>query len=158
MSGTVQGVFHPAISVPDMAVAVTYYRDLLGLRVTFDDHHDPAAIAALFSVQDPRLHAVVVGCPDGSEIELVEWEQPRGRPIVPREPRDAGILSVNLRVTGIEALAARLEAGGYPSSSGIVPQSLPDGGVIKVAVCPAPGGVTIILVELPEGRGGLGAG
>ena len=155
MSGTVQGVFHAAISVPDMTHAVAYYRDLLGLRVTFDDHHDPAAISALFGVPDPRMHAVVVGCPDGSEIELVEWEQPRGRPIVPREPRDAGILSVNLRVTGIEDLVARLAAGGYPSSSGIVPQTLPDGGVIKVAICPAPGGVTIILVELPEGRAGL---
>lgn len=155
MSGTVQGVFHPAISVPDMAEAVAYYRDLLGLRVTFDDHHDPAAISALFGVADPRMHAVVVGCPDGSEIELVEWEQPRGRPMVPREARDAGILSVNLRVTGIEAILERLAGAGYASSSGIVPQTLPDGGVIKVAVCPAPGGVTIILVELPEGREGL---
>ncbi|MFN8620100.1 MAG: VOC family protein [Chloroflexota bacterium] len=71
MSGTVEGVFHAAISVPDMAEAVAYYRDLLGLRVTFDDHHDPAAIGALFGVPDPRMHAVVVGCPDGSEIELV---------------------------------------------------------------------------------------
>jgi catechol 2,3-dioxygenase-like lactoylglutathione lyase family enzyme len=156
MSGIVQGVFHPAISVPDMAEAVAYYRDLLGLRVTFDDHHDPAAIAALFGVEDPRMHAVVVGCPDGSEIELVEWEQPRGRPIVPREARDAGILSVNLRVTGIGELVDRLAAAGWRSSSGIVPQTLPDGGVINVAVCPAPGGVTLILVELPEGRGGLG--
>ena len=143
MSGTVQGVFHPAISVPDMAAAVTYYRDLLGLRVTFDDHHDPEAIAALFGVADPRLHAVVVGCPDGSELELVEWERPRGRAVVPRVAQDAGILSVNLRVTGIEALVGRLADGGYPSSSWIVPQSLPDGGVIKVAICPAPGGVTI---------------
>ena len=157
MSGSVQGVFHAAISVPDMAAAVAYYRDLLGLAVTFDDYHDPAAIAGLFGVTDPRMHSVVVSCPDGSEIELVEWEQPRGRPIVPREPRDAGILSVNLRVTGLADLVARLAAGGYPSSSGIVPQSLPDGGVINVAICPAPGGVTLILVELPEGRGGLGA-
>jgi catechol 2,3-dioxygenase-like lactoylglutathione lyase family enzyme len=153
----VDGVFHPAISVPDMAEATRYYRDLLGLRVTFDDHHDPAAISALFGYPEPRLHAIVVGCPDGSELERVEWEQPRGRPIVPREPRDAGILSVNLRVRDIEALVARLAEGGYPSSSGIVPQALPDGGVIKVAICPAPGGVTIILVELPEGRGGLGS-
>jgi hypothetical protein len=33
-----------------------------------------------------------------------------------------------------------------------VPQRLPDGGIIKVQVCRAPDGVTIILVELPEGR------
>jgi hypothetical protein len=33
-----------------------------------------------------------------------------------------------------------------------VPQTLPDGAIIQVQVCRAPDGVTIILVELPEGR------
>ena len=46
MSGIVHGVFHPAINVSDIAEAVRYYRDLLGLTVTFDDDHDPAAISA----------------------------------------------------------------------------------------------------------------
>jgi catechol 2,3-dioxygenase-like lactoylglutathione lyase family enzyme len=131
---------------------VRYYRDLLGLRVTFDDDHDPAAISALFGYTDPRVHAVVVSCPDGSELELVRFASPQGRTTVDRQPADAGILSVNLRVTGIEAIVERLRAGGYPPSSELVPQRLPDGGVIKVQVCRAPDGVTIILVELPEGR------
>ncbi|MBX3030607.1 MAG: VOC family protein [Chloroflexi bacterium] len=148
----VAGVFHPAISVSDMDEAVRYYRDLLGLRVTFDDDHDPAAISALFGYTEPRVHAVVVSCPDGSELELVRFSQPQGRTTVDREPADAGILSVNLRVTGIEAIVERLRAGGYPPSSELVPQRLPDGGIIKVQVCQAPDGVTIILVELPEGR------
>ncbi len=77
---------------------------------------------------------------------------PQGKTRVEREVRDAGILSVNLRVTDIDAVVARLTAGGYPPSSAVVPQVLPDGGVIKVQVCPAPDGVTIILVELPPGR------
>jgi catechol 2,3-dioxygenase-like lactoylglutathione lyase family enzyme len=157
MNGTVEGVFHAAISVSSMDEAVRYYRDLLGLKVTFDDYHDPAAIAQLFGYQEPRVHSVVVSCPDGSEIELVEFERPRGRPLVEREAADAGILSLNLRVTGIEAIIDRLVAGGYEPSSTIVPQTLPDGGVLKVAVCRAPDGVAIILVELPPGRGSLAA-
>jgi catechol 2,3-dioxygenase-like lactoylglutathione lyase family enzyme len=152
MAGDVAGVFHPAISVSDLDEAVRYYRDLLGLRVTFDDDHDPTAISALFGYPDPQVHAVVVSCPDGSELELVRFARPQGRTTVDREPADAGILSVNLRVTGIEAIVERLRAGGYPPSSELVPQRLPDGGVIKVQVCRAPDGVTIILVELPEGR------
>ena len=155
MVGTVEGVFHPVVSASDMGEAVRYYRDLLGLTVTFDDYHDPTAIAALFGYDAPRLHSVIVSCPDGSEIELVEFESPRGRADLRREPADAGLLSVNLRVVGIEAIVERLTDAGYPPRSGIVDQVLPDGGVIKVAICRAPDDVTIILVDLPEGRASL---
>jgi len=61
MRGTVEALFHPVIAASDLATTVAYFRDLLGLRVTFDDDHDPAAIGALFGVTDPRVHAVVVG-------------------------------------------------------------------------------------------------
>jgi catechol 2,3-dioxygenase-like lactoylglutathione lyase family enzyme len=138
-----------------MTKAVSFYRDILGLEVTFDDYHDPQAIAALFGYHAPILHSVVVGCPDGSEIELVQFESPRGRAAVEREAADAGLLSINLRVVDIEALVSRLRSSGYAPSSGIVEQTLPDGGTIKVSICPAPDAVTIILVELPDGRGTL---
>ena len=157
MSGTVQGVFHPAISVSDMGEALRFYRDLLGLEVAFDDFHDPEAISQLFGYLDPRVRSVVVRCPDGSEIELVEFQRPRGRRSVDRDAADAGILSVNLRVSGIEDMMARIRAGGYDLASDLVHQMLPDGGVIKVAVCRAPDGASIILVELPTGRDSLAA-
>jgi hypothetical protein len=38
-----------------------------------------------------------------------------------------------------------------------VPQTLPDGGEIRVVVCRAPDDVTVILVELPPGRTSLAA-
>lgn len=157
MDGTVQGVFHTVHSTTDMTEAVRYYRDLLGLTVTFDEYHDPAAISQLFGYPEPRLHSVIASCPDGSEIEIVEFESPRGRSPQPREPADAGLLSINLRVSGISMVVQRLCDGGYAPHSEIVPQTLPDGGVIHVAVCPAPDGVTIILVDLPEGRATLSA-
>ena len=155
MVGTVHGVFHPVVSASDLSETVRYFRDLLGLSVTFDDYHDPAAISALFGYPEPRLHSVIVSCPDGSEIELVEFESPRGRTDLRREAADAGLLSVNLRVSGIEAIVERLIDAGYPPRSAIVDQVLPDGGVIKVAICRAPDDVTIILVDLPEGRASL---
>lgn len=151
MAGNVDALFHPVIAVSDMPEAVHYYRDLLGLSVTFDDYHDPAAIAPLFGLQDPVVHAVVVGCPDGSEIELVEFERPRGSR-VQREPADAGLLAINLRVTGITDLVDRLTAGGYPPFSPIVDQVIPDGSVLRVAACRAPDDVSILLVELPAER------
>jgi catechol 2,3-dioxygenase-like lactoylglutathione lyase family enzyme len=155
MAGSVEALFHPVIAVSEMAEAVRFYRDFLGLTVTFDDDHDPGAISALFGLTDPAVHAVVVSCPDGSEIELVRFEG--HGPAVKRSPGDPGLMAVNLRVTDVEAIVARLREGGYEPSSPIVPQTLPDGGVIKVVVCRAPDGVSILLVELPPGRASLAA-
>lgn len=156
MAGVVKSLFHPVIAVSDMATAVGFYRDLLGLQVTFDDHHDPAAIEGLFGVPDPLVHAVVVSCPDGSEIELVEFERPRGT-LARRRPGDPGLMAVNLLVEDIDAVVERLTAGGYPPTSGIVEQTLPDGGRIHVVVCRAPDDVVVILVGLPPGRSSLAA-
>ena len=156
MDGSVAALFHPVIAVSDMREAVHFYRDLLGLSVTFDDYHDPAAISLLFGMTDPVVHAVVVSCPDGTEIELVEFEQPR-RPKAVRSPGDPGVMAVNLLVHGVDAIVARLRTGGYEPTSPIVPQTMPDGGQIKVIVCRAPDDVAILLVELPEGRTSLAA-
>lgn len=156
MDGGVTALFHPVIAVSEMDEAVGFYRDLLGLRVTFDDHHDPAAISMLFAIDEPVVHAVVVSCPDGSEIELVEFEHPR-RPTARREAGQPGIMAVNLLVHGVDAIVDRLRAAGYEPTSPIVPQTLPDGGGIKVVVCRAPDDVAILLVELPRGRTSLAA-
>ena len=109
MDGGVAGLFHPVIAVSDMAEAVRFYRDLLGLRVTFDDYHDPAAISMLFGIREPVVHAVVVSCPDGSEIELVEFEHPR-RATARRDPGQPGVMAVNLLVHGVDAIVDRLRA------------------------------------------------
>lgn len=156
MDGGVAALFHPVIAVSDMAEAVRFYRDLLGLRVTFDDYHDPAAISMLFGIREPVVHAVVVSCPDGSEIELVEFEHPR-RSTARRDPGQPGVMAVNLLVHGVDAIVARLRDAGYEPTSPIVPQTLPDGGGIKVVVCRAPDDVAILLVELPPGRTSLAA-
>lgn len=156
MQSAVQSIFHPVVAVGNMDASLPFWRDALGLRVTFDDYHDPEAIVGLFGYADPIVHSVVVSCPDASEIELVEFEHPRGQPSIRRHAGDVGLFSINLRVTGIEALIERVEAGGFElTSDGVVEQILPDGGVIKVAVVRGPDEVAVILVQLPEGRESL---
>ena len=135
---------------------VAFFRDLLGLRVTFDDAHDPAAIRALFGLEAPTVQAVVVSCPDGSEIELVQLTS-ETRSAARRSAFDPGLMAVNLLVRDIDMIVRRLTAAGYPPTSPVVPQTLPDGGMIRVVVCRAPDDVTIILVELPPGRTSLAA-
>lgn len=156
MQSLVQGIFHPVVGVRSLDDALRFWRDALGLQVTFDDDHDADAIAQLFGYQEPVVHSVVVSCSDGSEIELVEFKHPRGQPAVTRHAGDEGLFSVNLRVTEIETLVARIREGGYEvTSNGIVDQVLPDGGVIRVAVIRGADQVAVILVALPAGRESL---
>jgi catechol 2,3-dioxygenase-like lactoylglutathione lyase family enzyme len=155
MAGTIEGIFHPVVGVRSMSEAVRFWRDALGLRVSFDDYHDPAAISDLFGYTDPVVHSVVVSCPDGTEIELVEFENPRGADS-PRSAGDIGYFSLNFRVTDIDAVVGRVKSAGFTlTSKGIVDQVLPDGGVIRVAVIHGSDDVIVILVQLPEGRASL---
>ena len=156
MAGSVKGLFHPVIAASDLPRTVRFFRDLLDLEVTFDDDHDPVAIGALFGLAGPAVHAVVVSCPDGSEIELVQLTS-EARTVARRSPFDPGLMAVNLLVRDVDAIVERLTSAGYPPTSPIVPQTLPDGGTIRVVVCRAPDDVTIILVELPPGRNSLAA-
>lgn len=154
-AGVVHSIFHPVINVSDMKTALGFYRDILRLKQTFDDMHDPKAIGDLFGFEKPVVRSVVLECADRTEFELTEYQRPKGRPISDREMNDAGIVALALRVSGVEELVGRVEAGGYKLLSGIVRQVLPDGAVLKVAVCIGPDKVKVILVEPPGGRKSL---
>jgi catechol 2,3-dioxygenase-like lactoylglutathione lyase family enzyme len=153
----VNGIFHPVVTVSNMDVAARFYRDILGLRQTFNDMHDPAAISRLFGFNAPIVHSIVLECEDHSEFELIEYRRPRGRETTDREMNDSGISALALRVTGLDDLVRRVEAASYSLLSGIVEQVLPDGAVLRVAVCIGPDNVKTILVEPPVGRKSLGA-
>ena len=154
-AGLVQGIFHPVVSVSDMDAAMRFYGDILRLKVTFDDMHDPDAIGRLFDFDEPIVRSIVLECPDRSEFELIEYRKPKGRQTTDRKMNDAGISALALRVTGVEELVGRVEGGGFTVTSGIVEQVLPDGAILKVAVCCGPDNVTVILVEPPADRKSL---
>ena len=107
----VESIFHPVISVSDMDTAVGFFGGILGLRQTFDDMHDQAAIARLFGFEAPVVRSVVFECADRTEFELVEFRQPRGRTSTDREMNDAGIAALALRVTGLDRLVGCRRSG-----------------------------------------------
>jgi len=156
--GTVRGIFHTVIGVSDMTQALTFYRDVLGLRVTFDDYHDPKAISRLFEVADPVVRSVVLECPDRTELELIEYERPRGAATDDRRMWDAGLVALALRVEDLTSLMGRVADNGYAMPTGLVEQMLPDGSILKVVVVTGPSGATVILVEPPPGRRSLAPG
>lgn len=154
-SGSVGGIFHAVIVVSSMDEALRFYRDLLGMKVTFDAEHDPAAIQTLLQLPGARVRAVVVACPDGSEIELAQYLS--NKPAAARrELNSPGINLLSLRVSGIEALIEKIGRAGYTFTSPMVSQPLPDGRLVKVAVCRGPDDTAITLTELPDSRRSLG--
>jgi catechol 2,3-dioxygenase-like lactoylglutathione lyase family enzyme len=151
----ITSIFHPVICVSDMEKAVAFYGGILGLRQTFDDMHDPAAISQLFGFVEPVVRSVVFECPDRSEFELVEYARPKGRQVADIEMNDVGLTALALRVEGVVELAKKVEAAGYSLLSGVVEQELPDGAILRVSVCIGPDKVKVILVEPPAGRKSL---
>ena len=155
--GKIEGIFHPVINVSDLDKSIVFFGDTLRLRQTFDDMHDPNAIQALFGFHEPVVRSAVFECPDGSEFELTQYIDPKGRLINDREMNDVGLVALALRVNGLTDLVRWVEDAGYEFLSGIVEQILPNGATLRVAVCVGPDQVKVILVEPPMGRKSLGA-
>ena len=153
--GSVTGIFHAVIVVSSMDVALTFYRDLLGMTVTFDAEHDPASIRTLLRIDDARVRSVIVSCPDGSEVELAEYLS-GGSATARRRFEEPGINLLSIRVEGIEELIGRIEEAGYRFTSPLVAQPLPDGRLVKVAVCIGPDTTPVTLTQLPDHRRSLG--
>jgi catechol 2,3-dioxygenase-like lactoylglutathione lyase family enzyme len=155
MAGTITGVFHAVIAVPDLDVALLFYRDLLGLTVTLRWDHDAATLSKLTGYADPVASAATLAAPDGTEIELAEFRRPQGRPRVEKRWEDAGLSFITLTCDNLGEVVARLRAAGTRFVGDIVDYVLEDGAVVRVVYCFAPEGTTITLIELPHGRARL---
>lgn len=156
MRPSVTGIFHAVVVVSSMDNGLDFFRDTLGMRVTFDAIHDVASLETLLGIDAPHVRSVIVACPDDTEIELAQFLNADPGPCPIRPFDQPGINLLSLKVIGIAELVERITAAGYTFTSPIVSQPLPDGSVAKVAVCRGPDGVAITLTELPEGRTSLG--
>lgn len=156
MTSPVIGVMHAILTVSDMEKALHFYRDLLGLRVTFDEVHEPAVIEQLTGYENPDVRAVVVEAEDGTEVELVKFRRPLGRTQVERDWCDAGLSMLTFRVADLDISIRELREAGIEFTSEPVVQVLPDHSTVRAVYCYGPDGVTICLGELPRGRRSIG--
>jgi NAD(P)-dependent dehydrogenase (short-subunit alcohol dehydrogenase family)/catechol 2,3-dioxygenase-like lactoylglutathione lyase family enzyme len=150
--GRIEGVFHATVIVSDLDRSLGFYRDLLGFRVSYAWEHDPTILSALTGYPRAAGRAAILECADGTELEVAELREPRGRAAVEHRWEDAGINFLAFRVQGIDALVKRLAAAGTRINGPIVAQTLDDGSVVRVVYCFDPDGVTLTLVELPAGH------
>src|SRR3989304_5349783 len=113
-----RGIHHTSVTVSDMDRSVAFYRDLLGLEVTWSS--DAAGVRFEGAVAD-----AVTGCPGTSQrivfmrtgedlVELVEYT-PTGREQVDNKASDSGAMHVCFRTDDIDDLyRRRVAAGGRP--------------------------------------------
>ena len=137
MAGTVQGVFHPAISVSDLAEAVALLPRPAGPARHLRRRPRPGR-----HLGPVRLHRPAASTPSSwparmaragaGAVRAAPGPDDRG----PREPADAGHPVGQPARHGHRGDRRAADRRRLPPSSAIVPQVLPDGGVIRVAGVP----------------------
>ncbi len=73
---SVTGIFHPTIVVSSLDEGLIFFRDLLGMRVTFDAEHDPAS-QQLLAMPAPRVRALIVECLTRQRSRSLNSSSPR---------------------------------------------------------------------------------
>jgi catechol 2,3-dioxygenase-like lactoylglutathione lyase family enzyme len=137
-------ILHPCITIPNMEEAVVFFRDLLGFTLADRDTHDPKQLGPLLAMDAPDVPVAIVTCPDGTEIELLEFRSPRGEQAVSRRFEDVGISVVTVIVDDVTAMTERLAAHGYRAQGSIVPFVGQDRDLLAVHVL-GPGGIPLTL-------------
>ncbi len=138
----VQRIHHTAISTPDLARLVRFYRELFGFEVVRDFGWPlgVARINVVMGLPDTAAKAVMMRRGD-SMLELFEFSAPAPRPQEPSRPVcDHGFTHVCFLVADVAAEQARCEAAGMrfhspPQSGGGLAFSYgrdPDGNVIEL--------------------------
>ena len=108
---TVHGIDHAGITVASVAVALGFYRDLLGLRVTAEGGDEGPELDAIVGLTGVRMRYAELDLGDGHMLEVLEYVTPEGTPLRQR-PCDPGASHLALRVDDVDAVWARLKAAG----------------------------------------------
>ena len=139
----ITGFFHGGIAVRDMERSLSFYRDLLGLRVYFDVVLDAADyVRAVMGIEmtDARLVYLSVPGEDGIYVELVEYHGTDGQPTLPRA-WDPGTGHLCFHVSDVARLHALAVERGFRSRSD---------GAVEIPVGPNAGGYAAYLLD-PDG-------
>jgi len=90
-------VDHVAVSVKDMANAIAFYRDVIGMEQVFDREFDEP-MARLIGVEGTRVRIVHMRLGD-SVVELFDYRHPIGRdPRLDHRQSDYGLTHIGFRV------------------------------------------------------------
>ena len=136
---------HAGIVVSDMARALAFYRDLLGLEVVRTMHESGEYLDSLLGLSQARVTTVKLSAGSGvTLLELLEFQVPVASPSGSAGPATLGPTHVALTVDDLDAVYAALTAQGVRFNA--PPRLSPDGRV-KVTFCHDPDGTLLELVQ-----------
>jgi catechol 2,3-dioxygenase-like lactoylglutathione lyase family enzyme len=138
---SVRGIDHAGITVASVAAALTFYRDLLGLRVTDVGEDEGPELDAIIGLSGVRTRYADLDLGGGQLLEVIEYVTPEGTPLEQR-PCDPGASHLALRVDDVDGLWARLTAAGVAVAG--APTTITEPGAWHGARC--------VYVEDPDGR------
>jgi catechol 2,3-dioxygenase-like lactoylglutathione lyase family enzyme len=150
----VSRIDHVGVTVSDVERALRFYRDTLGLRVVNDSVLTSPEVAALLGLESVELRSVDLDSGDGRVFELLHYTSPAGNH-VDYESRDPATGHIALTVDDLEAVRARIEAGGGRVISSAELHVSDPGGAFDGAIClyvRDPDGMILELVQRPQQR------
>ncbi len=146
----VTGLDHVSVTCADLDASIAFYSDVLGLSVAARGESEDSELAQLMDRDRVRIRWADVEVGDGVILELVQFLEPTGAPLV-KSLWNPGATHLGLGVADLDAAHARLLAGGVRVLSR--PVRLTEEGAwhdVRVLYAIDPDGIWIELVQRPE--------
>lgn len=134
---------HAGIVVTDLEKSLHFYVELLGFKVINRSEECGEYIEFMLALAGVRVTTVKMEGPDGSVLELLEFQRPMG-PVTKHQIFQIGISHLAFTVDDIEAEYLRLSKAGVGFNSGPI---LAQGGKAKVCFTWDPDGTYLELVQ-----------
>ena len=139
---------HALISSSDLERSLAFYRDIIGLKVEFEDETSGEEFATVMGAHSD-FRARVVQFEEG--LEICQFISPPGREL-DLKPWDIGATLLDFEVSDLEETYAVLASKGVEFVSPPVTLRSPEpgGGSLKIAQFIGPDGERIALLEFPK--------
>ena len=139
---------HALISSSDIDRSLAFYRDILGLKVEFEDETSGKEFATVMDAP-AGFRARVVQFEEG--LEICQFISPTGRELN-LKPWDIGAILLDFEESDLEETYSVLVGKGvnFISPPIALPSPHPGGGSLKIAQLLGPDGERIALLEFPE--------
>lgn len=134
---------HIGIVTDNLGKSLWFYRDILGLEIKTEDMENGNFIDKILGLKQSSLKTVKVADKKGGIVELLYYENPRGKKIK-REINDLGLSHFALTVENLDETCLKLKENKIDFIS---TPTLSPNGKAKVCFCYDPNGVAIELVE-----------
>lgn len=136
---------HTGIVVADLDRVLSFWRDVLGFRITQRMEESGQYLDAVMGLKNARATTIKLAAPDGNLVELLHFHSHPDQSAWRGTPFSTGLTHISFTVDDLDSQCARLRDAGVKFFS--EPQTSPDGNA-KVTYGAGPEGLLLELVEV----------